>query len=309
MSNYRSYKGQSIIDFPENCCIIDTETTGLDTQCCDIIEIAVVKVRNSVIVDEYQSLINIDYELPEYITELTGITNDMLKNAPYCTTVFKEFKEFIGDDILIGHNVHFDINFLYDNLEEVFGVHLTNNFVDTLRICRKLYPDEKHHRLSDMTTLLNIPVDIAHRALDDCRTTFALLNQCKQEALHQYGSVDVFESSFKKKTHYLKIDIKSIVPTEEIDESHCLYGKVCVFTGELEKLNRADAMQLVVNCGGVIKNNVTQTTNYLILGNNDFCSTIKDGKSTKQKKAEELKLRGFDIEIISERTFYDMLQM
>lgn len=309
MSNSRSYKGYSIIDFPEDYCIIDTETTGLDTQCCDIIEIAVVKVRNSVIVDEYQSLINIDYELPEYITELTGITDDMLASAPYCTTVLKEFMDFIGNDILIGHNVHFDINFLYDNIEEVFGVHLTNNFVDTLRICKKLYPDENHHRLSDMTSLLSIPVDIAHRALDDCRTTFALLNLCKQEALLQYGSIDVFESSFKKKKYYQKIDIKTIVPTEEIDESHCLYGKVCVFTGELEKLSRSDAMQLVVNCGGAVKNNVTQTTNYLILGSNDFCSTIKDGKSTKQKKAEELKLRGFDIEIVSERTFYDMLQM
>ena len=70
---------------------------------------------------------------------------------------------------------------------------------------------------------------------------------------------------------------------------------------------RKEAMQLVVNCGGIIDKNVTKQTNFLILGNNDYCSSIKDGKSKKQKKAEELKLRGLDIEILDENVFYKML--
>ena len=70
---------------------------------------------------------------------------------------------------------------------------------------------------------------------------------------------------------------------------------------------RKDAMQLVVDLRGIVANSVTKKTNYLILGNNDYCTQIKDGKSNKQKKAEKLKLSGQDIEVISENTFYEML--
>ena len=83
--------------------------------------------------------------------------------------------------------------------------------------------------------------------------------------------------------------------------------KVCVFTGTLERMQRKDAMQLVVNLGGSCGDSVTAKTNFLILGNNDYCTTIKDGKSTKQKKAEALILKGNDLQIISETTFYDMI--
>ena len=82
---------------------------------------------------------------------------------------------------------------------------------------------------------------------------------------------------------------------------------MCVFTGTLEKMSRKDAMQLVVDFGGSVGDNVTKKTNYLILGNNDFCQSIKDGKSNKQKKAEDLILKGHDIEILSENVFYDLV--
>ena len=95
--------------------------------------------------------------------------------------------------------------------------------------------------------------------------------------------------------------------SENVDPSNPLFGKVCVFTGTLEKMVRKDAMQLVANLGGINADNVTKKTNYLVLGNNDYCSSIKDGKSSKQKKAEKLKLSGQDIEIIPENVFYDIV--
>ena len=82
----------------------------------------------------------------------------------------------------------------------------------------------------------------------------------------------------------------------------------CVFTGTLEKMTRREAMQAVVDVGGSVGDNVTKDTNFLILGNNDYCKTIKDGKSTKQKKAEALMLKGNDIAIIPENVFYEMLE-
>lgn len=76
-------------------------------------------------------------------------------------------------------------------------------------------------------------------------------------------------------------------------------------------MNRKQAMQIVADYGGINGNNVTKKTNYLVLGNNDYCPLIKDpdGKSSKQLKAEQLKEKGQDIEIISENVFYDMLEM
>ncbi|MBE6882311.1 MAG: exonuclease, partial [Ruminococcaceae bacterium] len=94
----------------------------------------------------------------------------------------------------------------------------------------------------------------------------------------------------------------------DFDTDTLVYGKCFVFTGILEKMLRKEAMQIVVNMGGFCGDTVTKKTNYLVLGNNDYCSTIKDGKSTKQKKAEALILKGEDIEVISENVFYEMIE-
>lgn len=106
------------------------------------------------------------------------------------------------------------------------------------------------------------------------------------------------------------IDIKAIKPTEAvIDEDEFFYNRHVVFTGKLEKMLRKDAMQLVVNLGGILDNSVNKQTNYLILGDNDYNAILKGEKSSKHKKAEKLKLEGQDIEILDERTFYDLLEV
>lgn len=81
-----------------------------------------------------------------------------------------------------------------------------------------------------------------------------------------------------------------------------------MFTGKLERYTRKEAMQIVANLGGINEDGVTKKTNFLILGNNDYCSTIKDGKSSKQKKAEKYKVAGQDILIVPEDEFYTMLE-
>ena len=113
------------------------------------------------------------------------------------------------------------------------------------------------------------------------------------------------ESLLPTKNGFSAKDIQA--STNDFDATSPLYEKVCVFTGTLERMSRKEAMQLVVDRGGLCGDGVNKKTNFLVLGNNDYCSTIKDGKSTKQKKAEQLKLAGFDIEIISENVFYDMI--
>lgn len=306
----RSFKGSSIIKFSEDYIVIDIETTGLSTEFDEIIEISAIKYKNHTECERFSSLVKPPAyygEIPEFIERLTGITNAMLINAPELSVVIPSLKQFIENDLLVGHNVSFDINFLYDAFISILGEPLSNNYVDTLRISRKLFPELKHHRLTDMIEKLNINTETQHRAVADCETTNKCYISLSKIANERFLDINEFYNSFKKRKN--KLDARTLsAQTDDFDISHPLYGKVCVFTGTLDKMQRKDAMQAVLNCGGEVGNGVTKKTNYLILGCNDYCKSIKDGKSSKQKKAEEYKLNGYDIEIIDEDVFYSMLE-
>ena len=307
----RESRGVSIIDLPANFTVIDLETTGLDAKYCDIIELAAIKVSHSVIVDKFNSLVHIDEELDPFIVQLTGITDEMLENAPTLEDILPKYIDFIGEDIVVGHNVGFDVNFIYDNLYKVNGNYFKNDWINTIRLCKKIYPEFNHYGLGDLVNKLNIETTGSHRALADCETYLKLYEMCRNQVEEKFSSFDDFYSLFKKRRSKRRyIDINSILAqTDSFDETHPLFGQECVFTGKLEKMKRADAMQIVVNLGGTVKNGITNNTNFLVLGNNDFCKSIKDGKSNKHKEAEQLKLQGKDIEIISEQTFYEMLDL
>lgn len=297
MAGSKNYIRDIISDY----CVIDLETTGLSFTFDKIIEIGILKVRNNEIIDKYSQLINPGFKIPSYITELTGITNEMLEGKPNISDVINDVMNFIEDDIIIGHYTSFDLNFIKAALND----ELKNKYIDTLQFSRKLYPALKHHRLSDMVTLLNL-TNNEHRALSDCVSTKELYDHIKS---HMEKNNIKINDIFKQKKHFSTRDIDKIKPTEfEIDEDNFFYGKHCVFTGTLERMVRKDAMQIIVNVGGILDKTVTKETNYLILGNNDYCSQIKDGKSNKQKKAESLKLKGQDIEIIDELTFYKLIE-
>ena len=96
----------------DNYCVLDLETTGLSPNYDSIIEIGIIKVKENKIVDKYNSLINPGFLINEYITSITGITNEMLKGKPKIIDLKKEVLNFIGNDVLVGHNISFDVSFL-----------------------------------------------------------------------------------------------------------------------------------------------------------------------------------------------------
>ena len=287
----------------DNYCVLDLETTGLSPNYDSIIEIGIIKVKENKIVDMYNSLINPGFLINEYITSITGITNEMLKGKPKIIDLKKEVLNFIGNDVLVGHNISFDVSFL----QKGFNEELKNEYIDTLQFCRKLFKELSHHRLTDMSNYLEISRN-EHRSMSDCLCTKELYDCIKEKMKNDGLKID---DIFAKRNYSSKnIDIHAIKPDNiEIDEDNFFYNKHCVFTGKLEKMIRKDAMQLVVNVGGILDNSVTKKTNYLILGNNDYCSSIKDGKSSKHKKAEKYKLEGQNIEIIDEDTFYNLFNL
>lgn len=305
----REQKGNSLLTFPDDFTIIDLETTGLDPTFDEIIEVGAIRVRNGDVTDTFSSLVKPEKEVDAFITEITGITNEMLADAPSISEIFPDFLSFVSNDIIVGHNVNFDINFVYDTNSKLYNQYFSNSFTDTLRLSRRLLPELEHHRLKDLINHFEIDIERQHRSLDDCKATLECYNKLKSLAVEKYDTLDNFYIENKSKCKK-RLDLSQIkTAVTEFDEDNPFFEKVCVFTGALEKMKRSDAAQLVVDLGGICGNSVTKKTNYLILGNNDYCPTIRDGKSTKQKKAEELKLKGNDIEIISENTFYDMLNI
>lgn len=296
MSN-SNYVRKIISDY----CVIDTETTGLSSYYDEIIEVGILKIRDGKVVDQYSQLIKPNNAIDDFITYLTGITNKMLVNQPSIKDVEGEILDFLGDDIIVGHNTSFDIRFLNASFKET----LKNEYMDTMIFSRKIYPQLPHHRLSDLAKFLNL-ANSQHRALADCTTTYQLYETIKS-TMDERGLKlsDLWQCH---SNGHPGIDIKAIKPkSNEIDEDNFFYGKHVVFTGKLEKMLRKDAMQIIVDLGGILDKSVNKNTNYLILGNNDYNAVLHGDKSNKHKKAEKLKMEDNDINIIDEFTFYDII--
>lgn len=316
----RELKGKSIIALPSEYVVIDTETTGLDYQFCDLIEVSAIRYSSGVPLETFSSLIQpppyeVDDELDtcyteyvnEFITQLTGITNEMLADAPKSESVIPSLLDFLGNSILIGHNVNFDVNFLYDAAERC-GKHLTNDFIDTLRISRKVFPELKHHRLSDIVEACHVQPEGEHRSEYDCHTTAQCYEAMRQKILEK-GSEHDFQKLFTShRTYPDRHALENITATvDSIDDTNPLFGKVVVFTGVLSAMERKDAFQLVVNLGGIPKDSITKKTNYLVIGCTDFISSVKNGKTNKMKLADTYRQKGLEITTISESAFFDMI--
>lgn len=304
----REHKGKSIIAFPDEYVVVDIETTGLSPKWDEIIEIGGMLFRDGKAIDSFSSLVRPSCEIDEYITELTGITNEDVADAPDIEEVLPIFLEFVGDRLIVGHNVNFDINFLYDYALSKIDTYFANDFIDVMRIARKALPDSENHKQITVANYYGISVEGNHRAYRDCE----ICNECyialRETILDQGMSLDEFINLFKKHHSGKKLKASDITTDKSIfDEDHPLFGKVCVFTGKLEKMTRAEAMQIVKDLGGIPGDGVTRKTNFLILGDNSYCKAIRDGKSTKHKKAESLILQGVDLEIMPEQVFYDLI--
>lgn len=303
---YRKGKGKSLIELPNNYVCIDLETTGFSPQYDEIIEIAAFKVKDREIIDKFYTLVKPSFEIDSYIQELTHITNEMLENAPAIEAVLHLLIEFISDEVLVGHNVSFDVNFIYDNYLKIFNECFSNNYVDTMRLSKKLYPELPHHRLKDLIKLFDVKIEGAHRAFYDAGATMICFEHLRDAVIKKFGSEEEFKKLFSCKSKRKSLDDIS-AECENFDINNPFYQKNVVFTGTLERMTRREAAQVVVNLGGLCENGVTKKTDFLILGNNDYCKSIKDGKSSKQKKAESLILKGSDLKIIPESVFYDLL--
>jgi DNA polymerase-3 subunit epsilon/ATP-dependent DNA helicase DinG len=148
---------------------LDIETTGLDPQKDAIIEIGAVRFAGNRIEDEWSSLINPGRKIPPFITQLTGINDHMVLEAPSIQNVLTDLRQFVGDLSILGHNVGFDLSFLRN-----YGLFRGNDTLDTYEIASVLLPSAGRYGLGALGQTLNIPLQANHRALSDARVTSAV---------------------------------------------------------------------------------------------------------------------------------------
>ncbi|ELZ6234361.1 hypothetical protein UXW01_001805, partial [Campylobacter jejuni] len=279
-------------------------------KCNEILEIVALRYENNEKIAEFSKLIKVSF-LPSFITEFTGINEDMIKNCNDISQTLKEFDDFLkSGDILVAHNAHFDINFLYDNFMCYLNKPFSFDFVDTMRLSKLINQELAHHRLKDLCNQYNICYENAHRGEKDCELTHLCLMELKKTAFdNSLIENDVLvNNGLKTQIRQTQTKAKDIqAKIQEFDISHPLYNQNCVITGILGRFTRSQAMQIIADLGGINQDSVTKKTNILILGDNDYRAMIKGGISNKLKRARELILKGQDLKIISENVFYDMI--
>lgn len=177
---------------PAPIAVIDFETTGSSPgQGARATEVAIVLVEGGQVVGHFQSLMNAGVHIPPFITQLTGITNAMVADAPPAAEVMVQASRFVGDVPLVAHNAPFDRGFWQAELARA-GCDALQPFACTVRLARRLYPEAPNHQLGTLARFHGLPsAGRAHRALADAQVTAALLLRMQQDLAERWGVADV----------------------------------------------------------------------------------------------------------------------
>ena len=200
-------KGQNLED--ATFCVFDLETTGFSAVTEKVTEIGIMKLKNGEVIDEFSCFVNPEKHIPERVTEVTNITDEMVKDAETIDKVFPKVLEFIKGSILVAHNAGFDTGF-FKQISKNLGYVYDYTSIDTLSLAKDLFPDYKKYKLGKIAENLGIKVEVAHRALDDVDTTVkvfkVMLDMLKKRGAKKVEDIDrVSRTEEAKKEEYKKL--------------------------------------------------------------------------------------------------------
>lgn len=181
-----SVKGDADTGFDGTFICFDIETTGLSAVRDKITEIGAVKVENGVITDTFSTFANPEMPIPQKITQLTGITDDMVKDAPSQSEAVGAFLEFAGDNVLVAHNAPFDTSFIAKACEDM-GREYNYTSIDTVAISRAILTDIKNCKLDTVAKFLRLGDFNHHRATDDAEMLARIFINLCQRLTDDYG--------------------------------------------------------------------------------------------------------------------------
>ena len=187
--------------------VFDIETTGLSCVRNKIIEIGAVKMRGTEIVDRFSEFVDPLEPIPYHITQLTSITDDMVRGARTVEQVLPQFLEFVGDAIVVAHNASFDVSFIEENSKRL-KLEFENTYVDTMELSRVLLPHLPNYRLETVAKDLDCVLEHHHRAVDDAECTSLIfakeLSMARNEKCETVGNLNEMEGDSIEKTKKLR---------------------------------------------------------------------------------------------------------
>ena len=196
-------------DLDTTYCVLDLETTGFSATTEKITEVGIMKLKNGEVVDEFSCFVNPEKHIPERVTEVTHITDEMVADSETIDKVFPKILEFLGDSIIVAHNAGFDVGFLKQTAKNL-GYEFDYTYIDTLSLAKDLFPDYKKYKLGKIAENLGIKVEVAHRALDDVDTTVkvfkVMLDILSKRGAKKVEDIDkVSRTEEAKKEEYKKL--------------------------------------------------------------------------------------------------------
>lgn len=170
--------------------VVDIETTGGNSKTGKITEIAIYIYNGSEITDSFSTLIDPECEIPYFITNITGITNEMVANAPKFYEVARKIVELTANKIFVAHNVSFDYNFIRKEFKDL-GFEFSRKTMCTVQLSRKYIPNHRSYSLGNICAELGIEINGRHRAAGDALATVKLLDIILKN--YQKSSSDLFQ--------------------------------------------------------------------------------------------------------------------
>lgn len=214
--------------------VLDLETTGLHADKDKITEIGAVKMKAGVITERFSTFVNPGIPIPEFIVNLTGISDEMVKDAPTIEEALPQFLDFAGNLPMVAHNAPFDLGFIRYNAA-IQGREIKNPVVDTLQLCRRMFPELKKHKLNIVAKHLGVRLVNHHRAVDDSEACAFILAKCfeilKEKNIHTlediHHSLDGITDYKRANSYHAVILVKNQVGLRNlykiVSESHLKY--------------------------------------------------------------------------------------
>lgn len=177
------FGGKSLLEFVPDFTVIDLETTGRGIKCGQITELSAIRYRNYIPVDAFSTLVKAHDPILPFVKTLTGISDEMIDGAPDIFEVIDAYIDFIGEDILVGHNVNFDLSLVGDAHYQLNSEVIRNNYLDTLRLSRIINKDSVNHKLETLCHYFGVSRVVGHRGLADCEQTGQIYVLMKEKAM------------------------------------------------------------------------------------------------------------------------------
>lgn len=218
---------------------VDIETTGCQSKWSKIIEIGAVKVRDGEVVETFSELINPGIEIPPFITQLTGITDDMVADKGSIHEILQKFVDFAEDYVLLGHNLRFDFSFLKQNAANL-KIPFEKEGIDTLKIARKVHKELESRSLEYLCRYYNILDENHHRAFNDADITsklYLIMGERFAEEFPEIFLPQKMEMSVKKLQPITDKQIKYLT-------NLCNYHKIHM-DFDIHKLSRNEASRKI----------------------------------------------------------------